>query len=222
MARLALTHRSWCAENPGHASNERLEFLGDAVLGLVITDHVFTAHPELPEGTLARVRAAVVCEPALVEVADSLELGTALLLGKGEDASGGRAKASILSDAMEAMIGAVYIDGGLDAARAVVLPLFAERVQAELIGRAGVDAKSALQELVAKRSGSAPSYDVTDDGPEHAKRFVATVSVDGDVVGRGEGRTKKAAEQAAAEVAVATLSSLSLADSAPGAGGTNA
>mgnify|MGYP006276771467 CR=1 FL=1 len=192
------------------------------MLGLVITDHVFSTHPDLPEGTLARVRAAVVCEPTLAEVAAEIGVGPALLLGKGEDGAGGREKASILSDAMEAMIGAVYIDGGLDAARAVVLPLFAGRVDAELRGRAGVDAKSALQELVAKQSGSAPSYAVSDEGPEHAKRFVASVTVDGEVVGRGEGRTKKSAEQAAAEIAIATLSSLSPAGSVPGAGGTNA
>lgn len=192
------------------------------MLGLVITDHIFTAHPDLPEGTLARVRAAVVCEPALAEVAESIDMGEALLLGKGEAGAGGRAKASILSDAMEAMIGAVYIDGGLDAARALVLPLFSGRVEAELSGRAGVDAKSALQELVAKRTRSVPVYEVVDDGPEHAKRFVARVSVDGELVGHGEGRTKKAAEQAAAEVAIDRLSSLSLADSVPGAGGTNA
>ena len=196
---LALTHRSWCAENAGEASNERLEFLGDAVLGLVVTDHIFTAHPEMPEGSLAKLRAAVAAE---------LGVGDALRLGKGEDASGGREKASILSDAMEAVIGAVYVDGGLAAARRLVLDLLSDRIEGVVAGPGGpggADHKTQLQELVARRFETAPSYDVVDDGPDHEKRFFATVRVGDGVVGRGEGRSKKLAEQAAAGAALAHL-----------------
>jgi ribonuclease-3 len=205
---LALTHRSWCAENAGEASNERLEFLGDAVLGVIVTDHIFTAHPEMPEGSLAKLRAAVVSEPTLAAVAAELGVGDALRLGKGEAASGGREKASILSDAMEAIIGAVYVDGGLDAARRLVLELLSGRIAGEVAGPGGpggADHKTQLQELVARRFETAPSYEVVDDGPDHEKRFFATVRVDGGVVGRGEGRSKKLAEQAAAGAALAHL-----------------
>jgi ribonuclease-3 len=205
---LALTHRSWCAENAGEASNERLEFLGDAVLGLIVTDHIFTAHPEMPEGSLAKLRAAVVSEPTLAAVAAELGVGDALRLGKGEAASGGREKASILSDALEAIIGAVYVDGGLDAARRLVLELLSGRIAGEVAGPGGpggADHKTQLQELVARRFETAPSYEVVDDGPDHEKRFFATVRVDGGVVGRGEGRSKKLAEQAAAGAALAHL-----------------
>ncbi|HEY6531380.1 MAG TPA: ribonuclease III domain-containing protein, partial [Acidimicrobiales bacterium] len=134
---LALTHRSWCAENAGEASNERLEFLGDAVLGLVVTDHIFTAHPEMPEGSLAKLRAAVVSAGTLAEVARDLGVGEALRLGKGEDASGGRSKASILADAMEAIIGAVYVDAGMEASRRLVLDLVGEHIDSEVAGPGG-------------------------------------------------------------------------------------
>ncbi len=205
---LALTHRSWCAENAGHASNERLEFLGDAVLGVVITDHIFTTHPELPEGALAKLRAAVVSAPTLAAVASELGVGEALRLGKGEAASGGREKSSILADAMEAIIGAIYVDGGLDAARAVVLDLFEDRISIEVEGPGGpggADSKTLLQELAAHRFESSPSYDLQDEGPDHEKRFFARVSIDDEVIGRGEGRSKKLAEQAAAKAALARL-----------------
>jgi ribonuclease-3 len=205
---LALTHRSWCAENAGEASNERLEFLGDAVLGLIVTDHIFTAHPEMPEGSLAKLRAAVVSEPTLAAVAAELGVGEALRLGKGEAASGGRSKASILSDAMEAIIGAVYVDGGLDAAGRLVLDLLSDRIADEVAtpgGPGGADHKTQLQELVARRFETAPAYDVVDDGPDHEKRFFATVRVGDEVVGRGEGRSKKLAEQAGAGAALAHL-----------------
>lgn len=204
---LALTHRSWCAENAGTASNERLEFLGDAVLGLVVTDHLFTTHPEMSEGSLAKVRAAVVSEPTLAEVAAELGVGDAVRLGKGEAASGGRAKASILSDTLEAIIGAVHIDGGVEAARAVVLSKFGARMDAAAEGPGGGDFKSQLQELAARRFESAPVYELGDEGPDHEKRFFARVLLDGSVVGEGEGRSKKGAEQAAAGAALARLSS---------------
>jgi ribonuclease-3 len=205
---LALTHRSWCAEHAGEASNERLEFLGDAVLGLVVTAYIFDRHPEMPEGSLAKLRAAVVSAPTLAAVAAELGVGAALRLGKGEAASGGREKASILADAMEALIGAVYVDGGLDAARRLVLDLFEERIDDEVAGPGGpggADHKTQLQELVARRFEAVPAYVVSDEGPDHEKTFFAEVRVGDELVGRGEGRNKKAAEQAAAGAALAHL-----------------
>ena len=197
----ALAHRSWCAETPGNPSNERLEFLGDAVLGLVVTDHVFRSYPDLPEGELAKVRASVVSAAALADVAAELELGEALLLGKGEDASGGREKPSILADALEAVIGAVYLDAGWDGAAAVVLRLLGDRIAAAAAGPGGQDYKTRLQELSARSFEDVPSYLVVDEGPDHAKRFFATVVVGGRPRGKGEGRSKKQAEQAAARCA---------------------
>ncbi len=189
-----MAHRSWCAETGGVESNERLEFLGDAVLGLVVTDHIFRTYPALPEGHLAQVRAAVVNAGALAEVAEELELGRALLLGKGENASGGRQKPSILADAMEAVIGAVYLDGGLVAATDLVLRLVGPRLDT-----AGPnDHKSLLHERIAKERQLHVQYEITGDGPEHDKTFRAVVIVDGRSVGVGVGRTKKQAEQAAA------------------------
>ena len=197
----ALTHRSWCAEHAGFASNERLEFLGDAVLGLVVTDYVFNAYPDLPEGELAKVRASVVSAAALADIAIALRLGEALLLGKGEAASGGREKPSILADAMEAVIGAVYIDGGWDAAADFVLRELGERIAEAAAGPGGQDYKTRLQELAARRMEVVPRYRVDDDGPDHAKRFYATVQLAGQEWGTGEGRSKKQAEQAAARSA---------------------
>lgn len=196
-----MAHRSWCAETPGVKSNERLEFLGDAVLGLVVTDHIFRTYADLPEGELAKVRAAVVNAGALAEVAAKLDLGRALHLGKGEDASGGREKPSILADAMEAVIGAVYLDGGYEAARALIMGLLGERIEQAAAGPGGQDFKTRLQELAARRFDQLPQYDVDDEGPDHAKRFFATVRIAGRLFGSGEGRSKKQAEQAAARVA---------------------
>lgn len=197
----ALVHRSYCAEHPDAASNERLEFLGDAVLGLVVTVYVFEEYPELPEGELAKVRASVVNAEVLAELAAGIGIGGALQLGKGEDASGGRAKPSILADAMEAVIAAVYLDGGWDAARTLVLRLLEERIQAAAAGPGGQDYKTRLQELAARRFDQLPRYQVRAEGPDHSKRFYAAVRVDGRVRGEGEGRSKKQAEQAAARVA---------------------
>ena len=196
----ALTHRSWCAERPGQASNERLEFLGDAVLGLVVTDHVYRSYPALPEGELAKVRATVVSAAALAEVAVELGIGEALLLGKGEAASGGREKPSILADAGEAVIGAVYLDGGWDAAATLVLRLVAERIAEAASGPGGQDYKTRLQELSARRFETLPRYEVADHGPDHAKHFSATVWVGDTARGTGQGRSKKQAEQAAARM----------------------
>jgi ribonuclease-3 len=204
---MAMAHRSWCAETPGTVSNERLEFLGDAVLGLVVTDHLFRTY-ELAEGELAKVRASVVNSAALAEVAEGLDIGTALLLGKGEDASGGREKPSILADAMEAVIGAVYLDGGWPAAEDLVMRLLGDRIGEAAEGPGGQDFKTRLQELAAREFETLPRYDVRDEGPDHAKRFFATVSVAGVAKGSGEGRSKKQAEQAAARDAWTGLSAI--------------
>ncbi len=202
-----MAHRSWCAENPGTGSNERLEFLGDAVLGLIVTAHVYRQYPGLPEGQLAQVRASVVNAEVLAEVAEEIDLGSALKLGKGEDASGGREKPSILSDAMEAVIGAVYLDGGWEASAELVMRLLGERIVEGAAGPGGHDYKTRLQELSARTYDELPRYHHVSEGPDHAKRFAATVSVNGDAVGRGEGRSKKQAEQAAARMAWERLSS---------------
>jgi ribonuclease-3 len=202
---LALAHRSWCAENPGTESNERLEFLGDAVLGLVVTDHLFRTYGALAEGELAKVRAAVVNAGVLAELAAELGIGPALALGKGEDASGGREKPSILSDAMEALIGAVYLDGGWTAADALVMGLLGERIAEAATGPGGQDYKTRLQELAAQRLDTLPRYDVQEEGPDHAKRFFATVYLGDEECGSGKGRSKKQAEQAAAKVAWRSL-----------------
>ena len=205
---LACTHRSWCAEHAGDASNERLEFLGDSVLSVIVTTELFTANPGLPEGELAKVRAALVSMPTLAEVATELDLGPALRLGKGEAASGGRAKPSILADAFEAVLGAVYVDGGLDTVRPIALRLFGSRLSdAVAAGPGGFDHKTQLQELVARQFDEVPEYQVRDEGPDHDKRFYAVVRAGGEVRGSGEGRTKKQAEQEAARVAWALLTS---------------
>jgi ribonuclease-3 len=189
-------------------SNERLEFLGDAVLGLVVTDHIFRTYPDLPEGELAKVRASVVSAAALAEVAVELGLGETLRLGKGEDASGGREKPSILADATEAVIGAVYLDGGWDAANDLILGLLADRISDAAAGPGGQDYKTRLQELAARTYEVLPEYEVVDDGPDHAKRFFAAVTVGDRRFGGGEGRSKKQAEQAAARLAWEALKQL--------------
>ncbi len=203
---LALTHRSWCAEHPGTESNERLEFLGDAVLGVIVTDSLYRSFPELPEGQLAKVRAAVVSSVALAGVAEGLGLGEFILLGRGEDLSGGRDKQSILADAMEAVIGAVYLDGGLEVAANVVLGLLGSRIaEVAEAGPGAQDYKTRLQERVASLGLAPPVYELTEDGPDHDKRFFASVGIDGTEQGTGSGTSKKMAEQAAAEQAWAAM-----------------
>jgi len=197
----ALVHRSYCAEHPDAVSNERLEFLGDAVLGLAVTDHVYATYPELPEGELAKLRASVVNAEVLAEVAVTIGVGPALALGKGEDASGGRAKPSILADAMEAVIAAVYLDGGWDAARALVLRLLGDRIEEGAEGPGGSDFKTRLQEYSTRQFDQLPRYQVRAEGPDHSKQFFATVTLRGTQYGEGQGRSKKQAEQAAARTA---------------------
>lgn len=206
---LALTHRSYAYENGGLPPNERLEFLGDAVLGLVITDRLYTDHPELPEGQLAKLRASVVNMHALAGVARELGeggLGHYLLLGRGEELTGGRDKASILADGLEAVLGAVYLENGIEVARDVVHRLFAPLLAEAPQRGAGLDWKTSLQELTAAAALGVPEYRVEEEGPDHRKEFSAFVSVGGDTLGRGDGRTKKEAEQKAAEAAWRSLS----------------
>lgn len=202
----ALTHRSYCAEHAGAVSNERLEFFGDAVLGLIVTEYVYREYEIFPEGDLAKLRASVVNSEVLAEVAAAAGVGDALRLGKGEDAAGGRAKPSILGDAMEAVIAAVYIDGGWEAARALVLRLVEPRIIEGAAGPEGQDPKGRLQELLAQRNGQVPRYRVRREGPDHAPRFFATVSAGGRKLGDGQGRSKRQAEQLAAQVAWRHLS----------------
>ena len=199
----SMAHRSWCAEHPGTVSNERLEFLGDAVLGWVVADLAFRRFAELPEGALTGVRKGVVNALALAEVAELLDLGSFLLLGRGEDAAGGREKPSILSDALEAVIGAVYVDGGSNRAYELVERLIGPRLAETAQNLDHLDHKSRLQEQVAGDGGSVPAYVTRAEGPDHAKRFYATVLVDGKIIGEGTGRSKKAAEQSAAASACA-------------------
>ena len=194
----ALAHRSWCAEHSGREPNERLEFLGDAVLGLIVTDYLYRSYPDLPEGELAKARAAVVNSASLASTARELRVGDALLLGKGEDSSGGRLKPSILADAMEAVIGAVYLDAGYAATEEMVLRLLRERLSGAAKGPGEEDYKTRLQELCAQTYDELPVYRVTDSGPDHAKVFAAEVMVGGRSRGRGQGRSKKQAEQMAA------------------------
>ena len=194
----AMAHRSWCSENPGHASNERLEFLGDAVLGWVTADLAFRTFPDMTEGELTGLRKGVVNATTLAEFATDVGLGPHIKLGKGEAATGGRAKASILSDALEAVIGAVYVDGGPGTAYEFVRRLITERLYATSERLHELDFKSTLQEMVSAAGLPAPVYDISEEGPDHDKRFHATVLVDGEVRGSGSGRSKRVAEQAAA------------------------
>jgi ribonuclease-3 len=198
----ALTHRSYAYENGGLPTNERLEFLGDSVLSLVVTDTLFNGHPDLPEGQLAKLRAAVVQMSTLAEVAaHELNLGSFVRLGRGEEGTGGRDKPSILADTLEAVIGATYIDCGLDEASGLVHRLFDPVIKRSALLGAGLDWKTSLQELTADRGLGVPDYQVKDSGPDHQKMFRAVVKVGARELGSGEGRSKKAAEQLAAEAA---------------------
>jgi ribonuclease-3 len=184
-------------------SNERLEFLGDAVLGMAVTDRIYREHPQVDEGVLTEIRKTVVNSVALAEVAEGLGVGEHLLLGKGEELSGGRQKPSILADAMEAIIGAVYLATGIEGATRLVLGILGARLATAQAD--GADHKSRLQELSAHRFGVPPRYEVEATGPDHARTFHVTVTIDGQAHGTGTGRSKKQAEQAAARDAVEAL-----------------
>ncbi|MBA2455798.1 MAG: ribonuclease III [Nocardioidaceae bacterium] len=204
----ALTHRSFAYENGGLPTNERLEFLGDAVLGLVVTDRLYLLHATLSEGRLAKLRAAVVNARALAEVARTLDLGLHLRLGRGEETTGGREKSSILSDTVEALIGAIYLQFGFHRAAQVILSLFDPLIaMASQLG-AGLDWKTSLQELAADTGLGAPEYLIAGTGPDHERTFTARVRVGEQTYGHGVGRSKKEAEQQAAEAAWRELQAL--------------
>ncbi len=213
----ALTHRSYAYEHGGLPTNERLEFLGDAVLGLAVTDALYRTHPDLAEGQLAKLRASVVNTRALAGVGRELGLGRWLRLGRGEETTGGRDKNSILADTTEALLGAVYLDRGVDAAVALVQRLFGPLMHAAAQDGAALDWKTALQELSATLALGVPDYRIAESGPDHAKRFTAAVHVGGEARGEGDGRSKKEAEQRAAEAAFAALSDEQPEDVAAGA-----
>jgi len=201
----ALTHRSFAYEQGGLPTNERLEFLGDSVLGLAVTEHLFTSYPDLSEGQLAKLRAAVVNSRALADVARSLDLGAMVRLGRGEESTGGRDKSSILADTMEAVIGAVFTEHGIDASRVFVHHLF-DQLMADVATRgAGLDWKTSLQEAASFAGLGVPVYQVAESGPDHAKTFRAEVVLDRHSYGPGDGRNKKEAEQAAAAIAFAAI-----------------
>ena len=205
---LALTHRSYAYENGGLPSNERLEFLGDSVLGLVITEELFRRNPDRPEGDLAKLRSSIVNTRALAGVARDLTssgLGEYVLLGRGEVNTGGHAKASILADTMESLIGAVYLQHGLEGARPVILRLFEDLLDTAPTLGAALEWKSSLQELTAVRGLGAPRYEVSAEGPDHDRLFTAQVLICGEVYGSGVGRTKKEAELEAASQAWTAL-----------------
>jgi ribonuclease-3 len=207
MVVLALTHRSFAYEHGGLPTNERLEFLGDAVLGVIVTETLYRTHPDLQEGRLAKLRASVVNMHALAGVGRGIGLGQQLRLGRGEELTGGRDKSSIVADAVEAIIGAVYLQHGLEVTRGVVLRLFAGLLEAAPQLGAGLDWKTSLQELAAERGLGVPEYRVSEEGPDHAKMFAARVLLSGSARGTGSGRTKKEAEQNAASAAYTSLQS---------------
>jgi len=197
----ALSHRSFVAEHPGAASYERLEFLGDAVLQLAVTQHLYETYPDAPEGQMAKIRASVVSERTLAALAGRLGVPDAVLLGRGEEITGGRRKESILGDVVEALFGAVFLELGYDRARGLIISLLGPLVDERAHAPGRRDYKTRLQELLAA-DGAVPSYEVTSSGPQHAKRFHATVSAGDAVLGEGSGSSKKRAEQAAAEDAL--------------------
>ena len=200
----ALTHRSLESEQPTEPSNERLEFLGDAVLQLVVTDFLFDEYPELPEGQMAKVRAACVNRSELARIARRLDLGSDLRLGRGEESTGGREKSSILADGLEAVLAAVYLDGGITASASVIMKHWEALIREKATSPGRLDYKTRLQEVLAARAMT-PVYEVDGDGPDHARVFQATVAVDGDLIGSGAGQSKKEAQQAAAKEALESL-----------------
>lgn len=212
---LALTHRSFAYEAGGMPTNERLEFLGDSVLGMAVTDKLYRTHSDLPEGDLAKMRSASVSQKALSEVARQVGLGPCILLGKGEKATGGADKDSILCDGLEAIFGAIYLTHGIDIASEAILRMLAPTLEAAATSGVALDWKTSLQEACAERGLGSPVYEVVGAGPDHERSFTATVVIAGDPRGTGEGSAKKHAEQDAAAAAYASLISADAATAAP-------
>lgn len=205
---LALTHSSYANENKSEKlqSNERLEFLGDAVLNIVISEYIFKNNESLSEGEMTRIRASIVCEASLLRCSEELNVGKYLLLGKGEEITGGRTRVSILSDAFEALIGSIYLDGGFEYAKSFILRKMKDIIDKASEGSNFVDYKTQLQEFVQKNAGSSVNYEIVDEqGPDHNKLFVSNVMVSDRILGSGRGRSKKEAEQNAAKAALEKL-----------------
>lgn len=205
---LAMTHSSYANENKHErlSSNERLEFLGDAVLNIIISDFIYKNYSSLSEGELTKARASIVCEPSLAKCANALELGKYLMLGKGEENTGGRTRISILSDAFEAIIGSIYIDGGMEKAREFVLAIMKETITSSINGASFIDYKTQLQEVIQKTGDQKIQYEILEEkGPDHNKLFIVQVKVSDKAMGSGEGKSKKEAEQNAASVALIKL-----------------
>ncbi|WP_297134734.1 ribonuclease III [Terrisporobacter sp.] len=199
----ALTHSSYSNENKNYKFNERLEFLGDSVLSIVISDYLFKTEKNLPEGELTKLRANIVCEESLSEVATKIKLGQHLLLGKGEEATGGRERISILADALEAVIAAIYLDGGIENSRKFIFKNMEEIIQDSIKGKIFRDYKTYLQEVLQSRGEQHIWYKLIEEkGPDHNKRFVMEVGINDEVLGVGEGKSKKDAEQVAAKAAL--------------------
>ncbi|MGA0866619.1 MAG: ribonuclease III [Candidatus Nanopelagicaceae bacterium] len=203
---LALTHRSFAYESGGLPTNERLEFLGDSVIGLVITEELYRRFPDLDESRLSPLRSGVVSTRALADVARKLKLGESLKLGKGEEVTGGRDKSSILADALEALFGAIYVEHGLPGAKRAIIAMMSAAIEESLSRGVMLDGKTALQELLAARALGTPEYEIAESGPDHAKEFQATAIVGGERVSQGRGRSKREAEQEAARLAYEVLS----------------
>ena len=205
---LAMTHSSYANENKHERlnSNERLEFLGDAVLNIIISDFIYKNYTSLPEGELTKARASIVCEPSLAKCANTLQLGKYLMLGKGEEYTGGRTRISILSDAFEAVIGSIYIDGGMEKAREFVLFIMKDTITSSVNGASFIDYKTLLQEVIQKTGDQKIQYEIVEEkGPDHNKLFIVQVKVSDRVMGAGEGKSKKEAEQNAASKALMKL-----------------
>lgn len=202
----SLTHRSFAYENSLEETNERLEFLGDSILGLVITEELYQKYPEAAEGELAKLRAAVVNARALAEVAREIGLGEFLLLGRGEEITGGRDKSSILADSLEAVLGAIYLSHGLDKTARVILKLFSPIIENSIDLGAALDWKTSLSEVTFAKKLGGVDYLISESGPDHDKQFTAKVIVNGEEFGTGIGKSKKTAEQNAAKEAFEKLS----------------
>ncbi len=199
----ALTHSSYSNENKNYKFNERLEFLGDSVLSIIVSDYLFKTEKNLPEGELTKLRANIVCEESLSEVASKIKLGEYLLLGKGEEATGGRERISILADALEAVIAAIYLDGGIENSRKFIFKYMDEIIEDSIKGKIFRDYKTYLQEVLQSRGEQNIWYKLIEEkGPDHNKRFVMKVGINDEVLGVGEGKSKKDAEQVAAKAAL--------------------
>ncbi|MFM8621299.1 MAG: ribonuclease III [Candidatus Nanopelagicaceae bacterium] len=204
---LAFTHRSFAYENGLTETNERLEFLGDSVLGLIVTEELYKRYPDLDESRLSPLRSGIVNMRALADIARTLELGQYMRIGKGEEVTGGRDKNSLLADSFEALIGAIYLSNGFEASQKIVGQLISETMESAKDRGAGLDGKTSLQELAASRKITAPEYLITESGPDHDKTFVATAVVGDEAIATGEGKSKREAEQIAARIAYEKLTS---------------